>query len=158
MSRLDYTLLTGTAAQAMFDLEKVVSTLDVDPTIKQLIRMRVSQINGCLFCLDMHAKEARLHGERELRLHHLAAWEESPLFTDKERAALHWAEAMTRLSTQGVSDEDYSHALQYFSEKQLSDLSFVVMTINAWNRLGVSFKTKPGLYDKMLGLDKAGLE
>lgn len=157
MKRLDYTKLSASASQAMFALEKAVSGLDINRTIKELVKVRVSQLNGCLFCLDMHAKEARLHEERELRLHHLAVWRESPLFDEKERAALEWAELLTRLDGHGVEDESYERALRHFSEKELSDLTFAIMTINAWNRLGVAFRTTPGSYDKMLGLDKAGL-
>jgi AhpD family alkylhydroperoxidase len=141
----------------MFALEKAVGGLDVDLKLRQLIKMRVSQLNGCLFCLDMHVKEARLHGDRELRMHHLAVWRESSLFDEKEKAGLEWAELLTNFHPHGVTDEDYQRALKHFSEKQLSDLTFVVMTINAWNRLGVAFRTPPGLYDKTFGLEKAGL-
>jgi AhpD family alkylhydroperoxidase len=104
----------------------------IEQKILDLVHIRASQINGCGFCLDMHVKEAKLHGERELRLHHLPIWRESTLFSPRERAAL--------------------------SDKELSDLSFSVMAINAWNRLNVGFRTVPGSADKAYGLDKAGLE
>jgi len=158
MKRLDYTTLSAPAAQAMMALSKAVEGLDVDVKLRELVKIRVSQLNGCLFCLDMHVKEARLHGDRELRLHHLAVWHESSLFTETEKAALEWAELLTRFEAHGISDEAYQRALQYFSEKQLSDLTFVVLSINAWNRLGVAFRATPGAYDRLYGLDRAGLE
>lgn len=105
----------------------------------------------------MHVKEARLHGERELRLHHVATWRESPLFTPKERAAVAFTEALTRIAPAGVSDELYSELREHFSEKELSTLAFRVIGINAWNRANVAFRTTPGAHDKAFGLDRAGL-
>jgi AhpD family alkylhydroperoxidase len=122
-----------------------------------LVDIRASQLNGCAFCLDMHVKEARIQGERELRLHHLAVWRESPLFTAKERAALAWTEALTRLPRTGISDELYAEVRKEFSEIALSTLTFHVTGINAWNRINVAFRTMPGTRDEALGLDKAGL-
>jgi AhpD family alkylhydroperoxidase len=130
---------------------------NVAPTIHHLIDIRASQINGCTFCLDMHIKQAKLHGERELRLYHLAAWRESQLFSDKERAALAWTEALTQLTPAGISDALYAQTLEQFSEKELSDLTYQVMAINAWNRAGIAFQTVPGSLDKAFGLDKTGL-
>lgn len=129
----------------------------VEPGLSHLVDVRASQMNGCAFCLDMHVKEARLHGERELRLHHVATWRESPLFTPRERAALALTEALTRMAPTGVSDELYAELRGQFSEKELSTLTFRVMGINAWNRLNVAFRTPPGAHDKAFGLDKAGL-
>jgi alkylhydroperoxidase family enzyme len=105
----------------------------------------------------MHVKQARLHGERELRLHHLPIWRESTLFAPRERAALAWTEALTRLPEPGVPDDLYDRVRNELSEKELSDLSFAVMAINAWNRVNVAFRTVPGAQDKAFGLDKAGL-
>ena len=127
----------------------------IEQTIQDLVHVRASQINGCGFCLDMHVKEAKLHGERELRLHHLAIWRESTLFSPRERAALAWTEVLTRLPEHGVPDDVYDRVRTQLSEKELSDLSFVVMTINAWNRLSVGFRNVPGSADKAYGLDKA---
>lgn len=158
MERLDYAKLSNTAAQAMFALEKTVSSLEIDKKLKQLIKIRVSQVNGCVFCVDMHVKEAKIYGERELRLLHLPVWRESSLFSETEKAALEWAELLTDLGPEGISDEAYDKVLTFFSEKQLSDMTFVILSINAWNRLGVAFRTKPGLHDKLFGLEKAGLE
>lgn len=119
MNRLDYNKYSSPAAQAMFALEKAIGGLGFDVTIKELVKTRVSQLNGCIFCVDMHVKEARLHHERELRLHHLAVWHESPLFSDKEKAALRWAELLTQFKSEGVSDDEYEKALKFFSEKEL---------------------------------------
>ena len=108
-------------------------------------------------CIDMHVKEARIRGERELRLYHVSLWRESTLFNDKERAALEWTEALTKLSDHGVSDEIYEKVRKVLSEKEISDLTFSIGVINFWNRLNVGFRTTPGALDKMLGLTKANL-
>ncbi|SOE56491.1 alkylhydroperoxidase AhpD family core domain-containing protein [Burkholderia sp. OK233] len=129
----------------------------IEESIRDLVSIRASQINGCGFCVDMHVKEARLHGERELRLHHLAIWRESTLFAPRERAALAWTEALTKLSEPGVPDDIYEQVRTQFSEKELSDLTYEVMSINAWNRANVAFRTVPGSADKAFGLDKANL-
>jgi AhpD family alkylhydroperoxidase len=129
----------------------------IGETIIDLVNIRASQMNGCSFCLDMHVKQARIHGERELRLYHVAAWRESTLFTPRERAALAWTEVLTRLPEQGVPDDVYGRVRTQFSEKEITDLSFAVMVINAWNRLNVGFRTVPGSADALYGLDKAGL-
>lgn len=146
---------------ALFKKFVEFSMLQKDSAIEQkildLVHIRASQINGCGFCLDMHVKEAKLHGERELRLYHLPIWRESTLFDARERAALAWTEVLTRLPEHGVPDEVYDRVRSQLSEKELSDLSFAVMAINAWNRLNVGFQTAPGSADKAYGLDKAGL-
>ncbi|MDM0001052.1 carboxymuconolactone decarboxylase family protein [Variovorax sp. J22P240] len=129
----------------------------IDRTLRCLVSIRASQLNGCLFCLDMHVKQARLDGERELRLHHIAVWRESPLFVARERAALGWTEALTKLSEQGVPDAIYASTRAHFSEKELSDLSFLVVAINAWNRINVAFRTVAGSSDVAFGLDQAQL-
>ena len=129
----------------------------IEKSIRDLVEIRASQINGCGFCLDMHIKQAKIHGERELRLHHVAIWRESTLFIPRERAALAWTEALTTLPGQGVPDDVYERVRTQLSEKEISDLSFVVMSINAWNRVNVGFKTVPGSSDTAYGLDKAGL-
>lgn len=129
----------------------------IEGGLRDLVNIRVSQINGCAFCVDMHSKEAKIHGERELRLYHIAIWRESPLFSARERAALTWAEAVTTLSPHGVSDADYETARAEFSEKELADLTFCVMSINGWNRASIAFRNVPGSADKLYGLDKAGL-
>jgi len=122
-----------------------------------LVDIRASQLNGCAFCVDMHVKEAKIHGERELRVYHVPIWRESTLFSPRARVALEWTEAVTRLPDQGISDELYGRAREHFSEKELSDLTFAVATVNLWNRLNVSFRTTPGSKDALLGLTKSGL-
>jgi AhpD family alkylhydroperoxidase len=129
----------------------------IDQRLAYLVDIRASQMNGCAFCLDMHVKEAKLRGERELRLHHVAIWRESPLFTSRERAALAFTEALTQMAPTGISDELYAELREQFSEKELSTLTFRIMGINAWNRVNVAFRTTPGIRDQVFGLDKAGL-
>lgn len=155
--RLNYQQLSPQATNAAFAFSKAVDSADLNKNLTDLVRIRASQLNGCMFCLDMHTKEAYIHGEKPLRLHHLPTWRESPLFTDRERAALEWTELLTQPGKHGAEDSDYQAALKHFSEKELSDLTFVVATINAWNRLGIAFRNTPGALDKLLGLDKAGL-
>lgn len=127
----------------------------IESSILSLVEIRASQINGCGFCLDMHVKEAKIRGEGELRLHHVAIWRESTLFSARERACLAWTEALTTLGAHGVSDEIYERVRGELSEKEISDLSFAIMAINGWNRLNVGFRTVPGSADKAYGLDKA---
>ena len=129
----------------------------IEEGIRHLVEIRASQLNGCGLCVDMHIKQATIHGERPLRLHHLAIWRESTLFVPRERAALAWTEVLTRIPEHGVPDELYERVRTQFSEKELSDLTFIVMSINAWNRANVAFKTVPGAYDAAFGLDKANL-
>ena len=129
----------------------------VDETIRGLVEIRASQLNGCAFCVDMHTKQAKIAGERELRLYHVSIWRESTLFTPKERAALEWTEAVTKLGEHGVSDEIYNAVRKEFSEKELSDLTFVLMVINGWNRVSVAFRAVPGSQDELYGLTAAGL-
>ncbi|MDC6167635.1 carboxymuconolactone decarboxylase family protein [Paucibacter sp. XJ19-41] len=125
--------------------------------LHDLVTLRASQLNGCAFCVDMHVKEATLHGERALRLHHMAVWHESPLFSPRERAALAWVELLTKLPPQGVHETDFQAVREHFSEPELAELSFAIVGINGWNRLAIGFAAVPGSQDKAFGLDKAGL-
>ncbi|SFS66047.1 carboxymuconolactone decarboxylase family protein [Paenibacillus sp. BC26] len=129
----------------------------IEKSILDLIHLRASQMNGCGFCVDMHSKEAKIHGERELRLYHLPIWRESTLFSPRERAALEWTEILTKLPEHGVSDEVYNQVREHLSDKELSDLTFSIMAINAWNRISIGFKSVPGSADEAYGLTKAGL-
>ena len=129
----------------------------MEQSLAHLVDIRASQLNGCAFCLDMHIKEARIHGERELRLHHVSIWRESHLFTSRERAAFEWTEALTKIGAHGVSDELFESMLDHFSESELSDLTFRVAAINGWNRMSIAFRNPPGSRDQMFGVDKAGL-
>jgi AhpD family alkylhydroperoxidase len=153
-TRIDYFSQSATLSKKYLDFSMAIR---IDETLALLIDIRASQLNGCAFCLDMHVKQAKIHGERELRLHHVAIWRESPLFTPRERAALAWTEALTRIAPEGVSDAAYAEALEHFGEQQLSDLTWRVAAINGWNRMNVAFRMAPGSRDKAFGLDKAGL-
>ena len=157
-SRLDYVEQSPELVKKLQDFSMAIANSGhIEQGLSHLVDIRASQMNGCAFCLDMHAKEAKLHGERELRLYHVAIWRESPLFTPKERAALAWTEALTQIAPTGISDELYAEVREQFSEKELSTLTFRVMGINAWNRANVAFRPTPGAHDKAFGLDKAGL-
>lgn len=155
--RLNPAVLTPDLYKAYFSFSQVLRKGSLGETLTDLIHVRASQINGCAFCLDMHVKEATIHGERALRLHHLAIWRESPLFTPQERAALAWTESVTRLGEHGVPDDVYEEARMHFSEKELAELTFTVIEINGWNRLSIAFRNQPGALDEMLGLTAAGL-
>jgi AhpD family alkylhydroperoxidase len=155
--RIAYLQASAQLTKKLLDLSAQLHESGVERSLLDLVNIRASQQNGCAFCLDMHIKEARIHGERELRLHHVAIWRESTLFTERERAALAWTEALTELAEQGVPDELYERCRMHFSERELSDLTFAVGVINLWNRLNVAFRTTPGSSDEALGLDKANL-
>jgi AhpD family alkylhydroperoxidase len=129
----------------------------IEEKIRDLVAIRASQINEGGFCLDLHVKQAKIHGESELRLYHISIWRESTLFIPRKRAALAWTEVLTKLPEQGVPDDIYDRVRGQLSEKEISDLTFVVMAINACNRINVGFKTVPGSSDAASGLDKAGL-
>lgn len=156
--RLNYLQQSPQLFKKLVEFSTLIHASGLGDTLLDLVNIRASQLNGCTFCIDMHVKQARLHGERELRLYHLAAWRDSTLFTPRERAALAWTELLTKLPDQGVPDEAYDRVRTQLSEKEISDLSFAVMVINGWNRLNVGLKTVPGSADTMYGLDKAGLK
>lgn len=130
---------------------------NLDASLLHLVDARVSQLNGCAFCLDMHIKMARKDGESELRLHHLALWHDSPLFSAREKTAFKWAEAVTQLTGKGIADDIYQEAVDEFGEKDLSDLTFAIASINSWNRLAAPFNTTPGIADAVFGLDAVKL-
>ena len=155
--RLNYIQQSPELFKKFLEFSNQLKDSAIEQSIRDLVSTRASQINGCGFCVDMHVKEARLHGERELRLHHLAVWRESTLFAPRERAALAWTEALTKLAELGVPDDIYERVRTQFSEKELSDLTYEIMSINAWNRANVAFRTVPGSADKVFGLDKANL-
>ncbi|WJR66364.1 carboxymuconolactone decarboxylase family protein [Neorhizobium sp. CSC1952] len=156
--RLNYAQLSPEHFKGLMAFSNEIKKGSIEQSILDLVDIRASQINGCTFCLDMHSKEARMHEERPLRLHHVAAWRGSTLFSPRERAALAWTEALTKLSDGGVADDLYEKVRGQFSEKELSDLTFQVMAINAWNRVSIAVKAVPGSADKAFGLDKAGLK
>jgi AhpD family alkylhydroperoxidase len=148
-NRLSYAQQSPELVKKLFEFSSAITNSGhLEPALALLVDIRASQMNGCAFCLDMHVKEAKLHGERELRLYHIAIWRESPLFNPQERAALAWTEALTHIAPTGISDELYAEMLEQFSEQELSTLTFRVMSINAWNRANVAFRTTPGAHDK----------
>ena len=145
-ARLDYRRFSQEPYQAMLALEKYLASCGLDHKFVHLLKLRASQINGCAFCIDMHSIDARAAGETEQRLYALNAWRETPFFTDRERAGLAWIEAVTLVAQTHVPDEVYEEALAHFSEKEIVDLTYLAMTINAWNRLAVATRALPGRY------------
>jgi AhpD family alkylhydroperoxidase len=144
--RIDYMKFAGGGVRAMLGLEKYLQDCSLEEKLLHLIKLRASQINGCAYCLDMHWKDLRAIGESEQRLYALDAWEESPFYSDRERAALEWTEAVTRFSEEHVPDEVYECVRKQFSEQELADLTLAVATINAWNRLSIAGRATPGTY------------
>jgi len=144
--RIDYTKVAPGALRAMYGLEKYLSKSSIEPSLRELIKMRASQINGCAYCIDMHSKDARANGESEQRLYGLSAWRETPYYTERERAALAWTEALTLIADNHVPDDLYEQARKQFSEQELADLTLAVISINGWNRLAISFRSEPGSY------------
>ncbi|NQX62236.1 MULTISPECIES: carboxymuconolactone decarboxylase family protein [Paenibacillus] len=155
--RLNYMQQSPELFKKMLEFSTAEQDSAIEEKILDLVHIRASQMNGCGFCLDMHVKQAKIHGEGELRLYHIAIWRESTLFAPRERAALAWTEILTKLPEHGVPDELYDRVRGQFSEKEISDLTFSVMAINAWNRINVAFKNVPGSADVAFGLTKAGL-
>ena len=155
--RINYAQQSPDLFKKLLELSTMAKGTAIGLELTDLVTIRASLMNGCTFCLDMHVKEAKIHGERELRLYHIPVWRESSLFSPRERAALEWTEAVTELSGLGVSDDVYDRVRKEFSEKELSDLTFSILIINAWNRLAVSFRPEPGSVDSIYGLEKAGL-
>jgi AhpD family alkylhydroperoxidase len=134
------------AYKAMQGLEKYVAESGLEHSLLELVKTRTSQINGCAYCLDMHTKDARANGESEQRLYALPAWKEAPFYTERERAALLWTEALTLIADNHVPDEVYEQVRQHFSEAELINLTLAVVAINGWNRIAISFRSLPGSY------------
>jgi AhpD family alkylhydroperoxidase len=134
------------AYQALAALENVATNSGLERPLLELLKMRASQINGCAYCLDMHSKDARALGETEQRLYLLNAWRESPFYTDRERAALEWAEAITLIAESHVPDDIYDGAMKQFSPEELANLTLAIATINTWNRFCIAFEIAPGSY------------
>jgi AhpD family alkylhydroperoxidase len=132
--------------EAMLGLEKYLQGCGLEQGLLHLIKLRASQVNGCAYCLDMHWKDLRAIGEKEQRMYSLDAWRECPYYTERERAALAWAEAVTLITNGHASDAVYEEARGHFSEKEICDLTLAVAAINAWNRLAISSRTVPGGY------------
>jgi AhpD family alkylhydroperoxidase len=144
--RIEYTKISPEPVKALMGLERVLRTSPLGPRLLDLIKLRASQINGCAYCIDMHWKELRAEGETEQRLYGLDAWRESPYYTPRERAALEWTEAVTRISETHADDPAFEAVRAEFSEHELVDLTWAIAAINAWNRVAISFRAVPGQY------------
>jgi len=130
----------------MLSLEKYLHQSAIEEPLRNLVYLRASQVNRCAYCIDMHWKDLRAAGETERRLYGLDAWEESPYYSERERAALAWTEAVTRVTEGHVSDEVYEKVRKHLTEKELADLTLAIVAINGWNRLNVAARTVPGAY------------
>ena len=144
--RFSYTTTSPNPYDAMHGLESYLASCAIEQPLLHLVKLRASQINGCAYCIDMHWKDLRALGDSELRLYLLDAWRESPQYTPRERAALAWTEAVTRVTEGQVPDDVYEQARAHFTECELADLTLVIATINAWNRLSIASRAVPGNY------------
>ncbi len=145
-ARIDYYKASAEGLAAVGRLEAHVRHSGLEESLLELVKMRASQINGCGFCLDMHSKDARAAGETEQRLYVLPAWREAPFYTERERAALEWTEAVTLIAQNEIPDEQFERVRAQFSDKELVDLTLAIAAINTWNRLSISFRTVVGSY------------
>ncbi len=144
--RFDFKTSAAGAYQAMLGLEHHLHGCGLEPTLQHLVKLRASQINGCAYCLDMHWKDLRALGESESRLYSLDAWRECPYYSERERAALEWTEAVTLISTSHADDAVYAKVREQFDQAELANLTVLIATINAWNRLAIAGRTPPGTY------------
>ena len=144
--RIDYLKSARGAYHALLGVEHYLQQSGLEESLQNLIKLRVSQVNGCAYCIDMHWKDLRAAGESEQRLYGLDAWEESPYYTDRERAALAWSEAVTNIQEGHVPDAVFEHVKNFFNDKELADLTLAITAINSWNRLSIAARTVPGTY------------
>src|SRR5262245_36555684 len=155
-ARVDFAkVLVPKATQALKPIAQYVNSCGLDHRLLELVKMRTSQLNGCAYCIDMHTKDARAAGETEQRLYLLDAWRETPLYTDRERAALEWTEAVTCVTDGHVPDEVFASARDHFSEEELVNLTIAVIATNGWNWLNIAFRPevgeyRPGMFDQLL--------
>lgn len=145
-ARINYGKVAPGAYDAMDALDQYLATCSLDEYLVNLVRLRVSQINGCAYCIDMHWKDLRALGEGEQRLYSLDSWRESPYYTDRERAALTWAEAVTLITDGHASEQVFEEVCSHFSATELADLTLAIATINSWNRLSIAARLVPGGY------------
>ncbi len=146
-ARLNYNEVSPKGLIAMMQMEAFVRNSGLEASLLELVKIRASQINKCGYCIDMHTKDARKAGETEQRLYGLIAWRETPFYTGRERAALAWTEALTRISEADASDELYQELGNHFSDEEKVSLTLAIITINGWNRLAIGFRTVPGTYE-----------
>ena len=145
-TRIDYTKVSPQVLRHLLGLNAMIEASGLEPALLELVKMRASQINGCAYCLDMHTKDARVAGESEQRLYLLDAWREAALYSDRERAALAWTEAVTRVTDGHVPDDVYDQVSNAFTEHELVGLTLAVVTINSFNRLNIAFRIEAGSY------------
>ena len=147
LPRINFAKTAPGALEAMRALERYINqSSGLEPALRELVKTRASQLNGCAYCIDMHTKEARAAGESEQRLYALDAWRETPFYTDRERAALEWTEAITLISEDHAPDELFVRVRQFFSEEELVNLTLAIVSINGWNRLMIAFRAVPGTW------------
>jgi AhpD family alkylhydroperoxidase len=144
--RIDFMKVSPTAVKAMFGLQAAVDHSGLEYSLVDLLKLRASQINGCAYCIDMHFKDAKAHGETDERLYLLNAWRESPFYSTRERAALLWCETLTLVAERGVPDEVFEEVRKEFSDEELSNLTLAIVTINGWNRIMIGFRAEVGAY------------
>ena len=142
-NRIDFYKASPDALKAMIALETAVGKLGLEPSLLELVKMRVSQINGCAFCLDMHSADARKGGESERRLYTLPAWRETPFFSAREQAALAWAEALTLIAETNAPDDVYAQLSAQFNASEMANLTLAINAINSWNRFAIGFRKMP---------------
>ncbi len=150
--RLKYGRAFPEGLQALMALGKVLNASGLEPSLRELVKIRASQLNGCAYCIDMHTKDARALGETEQRLYALTAWRETPFFTPRERAALAWTQALTNIQQGHASDEEYEQARRAFDEAELTRLTLSITYINSWNRIALAFRAEPGSYQPAANL------
>ncbi len=144
--RLEYAKVAPGVTRAVQGLERYNAESGIEPELRELVKLRASQLNGCAYCVDMHYLDARANGETEQRLAAVVVWQETPFFTERERAALLWTEKVTLIAVDHVPDEAYAQVRAHFTDEELVNLTLVIATINTWNRLSVSFRAMPGHY------------
>jgi AhpD family alkylhydroperoxidase len=152
--RLHYENLAKHGVQLMYQMEAYLRHSGLEASLMELMKMRASQLNGCAYCLDMHSKDARAAGETEQRLYGLNAWRETPYYTDRERAALAWTEALTNIQEGHVPDEVFEEVKRHFSDEEIANLTLAINQINAWNRISISFRAVPGTYQPQKQTEK----
>lgn len=153
--RIDYRRVFPEALRAMSGLEEAVHESSLEPELLELVKLRASQLNGCAYCLDMHSKDARARGEQEQRLYVLSAWREAPFYSDRERAALGWCEALTLLPGSGAPDDVFDELARQFDEAEIVALTLAIVAINGWNRFAVGLRSRVGHYVSPHGREQA---
>lgn len=146
-TRLDYGKALPEGLRAVNALDRYATTCGLEASLRELIRLRASQINGCPYCVDMHTKDARTGGESEQRLYNLGVWRETPYYTERERAALALTEAVTLIASERVTDDVYAEAKKHFTDEELVKLLINISMINIWNRFAITFRDEPGSYE-----------